>query len=77
MKKSKFDKILNFFREEMTANPPGGSGGFSSSSEVKGPTAGYDQPISKMMRRKKYASLGLGSRTRWKPTAPQNNGRRN
>ena len=31
------DKIISFFREEgmMTANPPGGSGGFSGSADPK------------------------------------------
>lgn len=77
MKKSKFERILNFFREEMAANLPGGSSGFTSASDPKGPTAGYDQPITKMVRRKKYASLGLGSRTRWKTNPEKNNGRGN
>ena len=42
------DKIISFFREEgmMTANPPGGSGGFSGSADPKGPRAGFD-PVMK------------------------------
>ena len=39
------DRIISFFREEgmMTANPPGGSGGFSGSADPKGPRAGLIQ----------------------------------
>ena len=49
------DRIISFFREEgmMTANPPGGSGGFSGSADPKGPTAGYDPLMSaKPIKRK-------------------------
>lgn len=77
MENNKFDKIMNWIREEMAANPPGQSGGFSSTSDEKGPTAGLDHLIGKVMRRKKYASLGIGSRNRWKLNPQQKNGRRN
>ena len=39
--------------EGMVANAPGQSGGFSSSSPAKGPTAGYDKPM-KIDGRRKY-----------------------
>ena len=57
------DKIIAFFREEgmMTANPPGGSGGFSGSADPKGPRAGYDPVLKKMTRRKKTVGLWAGS----------------
>ena len=48
------DKIIAIVREEMmTANPAGGSGGFSGSADPKGPTAGYDPLMSaKPIKRK-------------------------
>jgi hypothetical protein len=60
MKKDKYDRFLESFRkkiaeEGMVANPPGGSGGFSGSSDPAGPTAGYDPLMKgKPMKRKKY-----------------------
>ena len=56
MEREKIDKVIDAFRsamyqefsvseEGMVANPPGGSGGFSGSSDAKGPTAGYDKPM--------------------------------
>jgi|TARA_R110000822_G_scaffold194476_1_gene332780 hypothetical protein len=56
MEKSKIDRFVDAFRtamyhefhvneEGMVANPPGGSGGFSASSDAKGPTAGYDREM--------------------------------
>ena len=54
------DKIIAIVREEMmTANPPGGSGGFSGSSDAKGPRAGFDPVMKKMSRRKN--TIGLWS----------------
>ena len=55
------DKIISFFREEgmMTANPAGGSGGFSGSADPKGPRAGFDPVMKKPIRRKK--TIGLWS----------------
>ena len=65
MDPKKLERIISIIREEMmTANPPGGSGGFSGSADPKGPTAGFD-PVMGLARRKKYASLGVGSRKRW------------
>jgi hypothetical protein len=60
---AKIDRILQIIREQMVANAPGGSGGFSGSSDPKGPTAGFDPVMGKM--KKRYASLGVGSRKRW------------
>ncbi len=62
MDKKKLDKIINVVREEMmTANPPGGSGGFSASAPAKGPRAGRDVVINKKMVRRK--TLGLWSQS--------------
>jgi hypothetical protein len=64
MEKRKLDRIISIIKEQMVANAPGSSGGFSGSSNPKGPTAGLD-PVMGLTRRKKYASLGAGSRKRW------------
>ena len=69
MEKKKLDWIISIIKEQMVANAPGGSGGFSGSSDPKGPTAGFD-PVIGMTRRKKYASLGVGSRKRWMKKKP-------
>ena len=64
MDKDKIDRFIDAFRsamynefkvneEGMVANPPGGSGGFSGSSNPSGPTAGYD-PVMKIDGRRKY-----------------------
>ncbi len=51
----------------MVANPPGGSGGFSSSSPAKGPTAGFDPVMDGMQRRKKPRFIyQKGLRKNWK-----------
>ena len=57
------DRIISFFREEgmMTANPPGGSGGFSGSADPKGPRAGYDPVMKKPIKRKITIGLWAGS----------------
>ena len=57
------DKIISFFREEgmMTANPAGGSGGFSGSADPKGPRAGYDPVMKKPIKRKNTIGLWAGS----------------
>ena len=48
------DRIIAIVREEMmTANAPGGSGGFSGSADPKGPSAGFDPVMKKTTRRKK------------------------
>jgi len=48
----------------MVANAPGGSGGFSGSSDAKGSTAGFDPVIG---LRKRQIKLPPGSRNRWDP----------
>tara|TARA_Y100000593_G_scaffold55616_1_gene104028 strand:- start:110 stop:313 length:204 start_codon:yes stop_codon:yes gene_type:complete len=57
------DKIISFFREEgmMTANPAGGSGGFSGSADSKGPRAGFDPVMKKTTRRKNTIGLWANS----------------
>ena len=57
------DRIISFFREEgmMTANPAGGSGGFSGSADPKGPRAGYDPVMKKPIKRKNTIGLWAGS----------------
>ena len=56
------NKIIAIVREEMmSANPAGGSGGFSGSADPKGPRAGYDPVMKKMTRRKKTVGLWAGS----------------
>jgi hypothetical protein len=69
MEKKKIDWIISLIREQMVANAPGGSGGFSGSADPKGPTAGFD-PVMGMTRRNKYAFLGAGSRKRWMKKKP-------
>jgi len=69
MDHKKLDKIISIIREQMVANAPGASGGFSGSADPKGPTAGFD-PVMGLSRRKKYASLGAGSRKRWMKKKP-------
>jgi hypothetical protein len=69
MEKKKLDWIISIIKEQMVANAPGGSGGFSGSADSKGPTAGFD-PVIGLSRRKKYASLGVGSRKRWMKKKP-------
>ncbi len=39
---SKLDRVIQIVRENMVANAPGQSGGFSGSSSSEGPTAGFD-----------------------------------
>ena len=56
------DRIIAIVREEMmTANPAGGSGGFSGSADPKGPRAGYDPVMKKPIKRKKTIGLWSGS----------------
>ena len=55
------DRIIAIVREEMmTANPPGGSGGFSSNPPKTG-VDGYDKVINKMKRRKNTIGLWASS----------------
>jgi hypothetical protein len=46
------DKIINNLKEMMVANPPGQSGGFTSSSDAKGPVAGFDSVLSRYKKKK-------------------------
>ena len=56
------DRIIDIVREEMmTANAPGGSGGFSGSADPKGPRAGFDPVMKKTTRRKKTVGLWSSS----------------
>ena len=65
MEEKKLNRIINFFREEMmTANPPGGQGGYSSNPPKEG-VAGFDPLLGKKKRKKKYIKLPAGSRKRW------------
>ncbi len=69
MDKEKIDRVVNAFRsamynefsvneEGMVANPPGGSGGFSGSSNAAGPTAGFDSTM-KLDGRNKYVKKAI------------------
>jgi len=69
MDKDKIDRVINAFRsamynefsvneEGMVANPPGGSGGFGSSSNAAGPTAGYDSTL-RLDGRNKYVKKAI------------------
>ena len=56
------DRIIAIVREEMmTANAPGGSGGFSGSADPKGPRAGFDPVMRGAQRRKKTIGMLAGS----------------
>ncbi len=68
MENKKLDRIIDIVREEMmTTGSTPGKPGFSSAAPAKGPTAGFDPVMGKMMKRKKkkYISMGKGSRKRW------------
>jgi len=69
MEKKKLNKIIEIIREQMVTGSAAGSPGFSGSADPKGPTAGFD-PVMGLSRRKKYASLGVGSRKRWMKNKP-------
>ena len=61
MERTKLNRIIALIREEMmTANPPGGQGGFGSDSPAKGPRAGFDPVMGKMMKRKRPQIIGKG-----------------
>ncbi len=61
-------KIRDLKEEMMTTQSTPGKPGFSSAAPAGGPTAGFDPVMGKMQRRKKkYLSLGPGSRKRWMP----------
>ena len=66
MESKKLNKIIDIVREEMmTTGSTPGKPGFSSKADAAGPTAGFDPVMGKMMKRKKYISMGTGSRKRW------------
>ena len=69
MEKKKLDWIIEIIREQMVTGSTTASPGFSGSANPKGPTAGFD-PVMGLTRRKKYASLGAGSRKRWMKNKP-------
>ena len=72
MNKNKLEKIIEAFRNYSSLKEEGmvvGAGGFTGAANPKGPTAGFD-PVMGMTRRKKYASLGVGSRKRWMKNKP-------
>ena len=57
---------MQLIREQMmTTGSVPGKAGFSNKANAKGPTAGFDPVMGKMEKRKKYLSLGPGSRKRW------------
>jgi hypothetical protein len=64
MEKKKIDRVIQMIREQMVANAPGTQGGFSSSSNPKGPTAGFDPTLIKTPA-KRFAKGGSGSRKKW------------
>lgn len=51
MEKKKIDRIISIIREQMVANAPGSSGGFSGSANPKGPVAGFDPVMGKVQKR--------------------------
>ena len=66
MESKKLSRIIDIIREEMmTTGSTPGKPGFSSKADAAGPTAGFDPVMGKMMKRKKYISMGTGSRKRW------------
>ncbi len=73
MEKKKIDRVIEAFRNYINLKEDGGmvvgNGGFTGSANPKGPVAGFD-PVMGLTRRKKYASLGIGSRKRWMKNKP-------
>ena len=62
MRRSKLNRIISIIREEMmTANAPGGQGGFGADAPAKGPRAGFSPVMGKVEKRKKI--LGVWSRS--------------
>ena len=62
MERTKLNRIIDIMREEMmTANAPGGQGGFGADAPAKGPRAGFTPVMGKVMKRKK--TLGTWSRS--------------
>ena len=65
MEKKKLDWIIDIIREQMVANAPGASGGFSGSADSKGPTAGFDPVMGIQKRKGPQIKLPPGSRKKW------------
>jgi hypothetical protein len=65
MDHKKLDRIISIIREQMVANAPGGSGGFSGSADPKGPVAGFDPVMGTTRRKGPQIKLPPGSRKRW------------
>jgi hypothetical protein len=65
MEKKKLDRIIEIIREQMVANVAGSQGGFSGTSDPKGPTAGFDPTIGFTKRKGPQIKLPPGSRKRW------------
>ena len=61
MESKKLNRIINLVREEMMTT------GFTNANKASGPVAGFDPLLGKgkVEKRKKYLSLGPGSRKRW------------
>ena len=61
MKKKTLNRIISLIREEMMTT------GFTNANKASGPVAGFDPLLGKgkVEKRKKYLSLGPGSRKRW------------
>ena len=61
MERKKLDRIINLVREEMMTT------GFTNANKASVPVAGFDPLLGKgkVEKRKKYLSLGPGSRKRW------------
>ena len=61
MEPKKLERIINLVREEMMTT------GFTNANKASGPVAGFDPLLGKgkVEKRKKYLSLGAGSRKRW------------
>jgi len=65
MEKKKLNRIIDIIREQMVANAPGTSGGFSGSADPKGPTAGFDPMMGFKRRKGPQIKIPPGSRKRW------------
>ena len=61
MESKKLNRIINLVREEMMTT------GFTNANKASGPVAGFDPLLGKgkVEKRKKYLSLGPGSRKHW------------
>ena len=61
MESKKLNRIINLVREEMMTT------GFTNANKASGPVAGFDPLLGKgkVEKRKKYLSVGPGSRKRW------------